>query len=224
MRLLTHNLLACPATRTFPLTLAATETTVIPVAFNRPFLRHMLPRLDWAALRAAAEVVGAADGLPAAAPSVAPPAGAAAAAAGADGGGGAADGADGLLEDMSDGGEEEGEGPSGEDDGDEEEGEEEEEEEEDGDGAVSGVKADDGGGAGAGEGDDAAWRALHHALLEVHVMEGTLTAAGRVYSITGGIPNMVVGAVAAPGGGDAPMADAAAAAAAAPAAAAAAAP
>lgn len=190
MRLLTHNLLACPATRTFPLTLAATETTVIPVAFNRPFLRHMLPRLDWAALRDAAAVVGAADGLPAEPPAVSPSPGSAAASGVAAGVNGSGD-AGGLLEDMSDD-EEDVSGEDGEGDDDDDE-----DSDEDGDNAVSGVKADDGGGVGASEGDDAAWRALHHALLEVHVLEGTLSADGRVYTISGGIPNMVVGALAA---------------------------
>jgi multifunctional methyltransferase subunit TRM112 len=68
MRLLTHNMLLCPRTKSYPLALEATEVDDVEADFSREFILRMLPRLDWPVLRTAAaalNVPGLADALPA---------------------------------------------------------------------------------------------------------------------------------------------------------------
>jgi multifunctional methyltransferase subunit TRM112 len=67
MRLLTHNMLLCPRTKAYPLTLEATQVDDVEAEFSRDFILRMLPRLDWSVLRTAAaalKVPGLADALP----------------------------------------------------------------------------------------------------------------------------------------------------------------
>jgi uncharacterized protein YbaR (Trm112 family) len=67
MRLLTHNMLQCPRTKAYPLVLTATEVDDVEVDYRREFVLRMVPRLDWAVLRAAAaalNVAGLVDRLP----------------------------------------------------------------------------------------------------------------------------------------------------------------
>uniref|UniRef100_A0A7S1TL27 Multifunctional methyltransferase subunit TRM112-like protein n=1 Tax=Erythrolobus australicus TaxID=1077150 RepID=A0A7S1TL27_9RHOD len=54
MRLLTHNMLQCPRSGLYPLKLVPTELETIESEYNRAFIVHMLPRLDWPALRTTA--------------------------------------------------------------------------------------------------------------------------------------------------------------------------
>mmetsp|Transcript_11183 Transcript_11183/g.22272 ORF Transcript_11183/g.22272 Transcript_11183/m.22272 type:complete len:128 (-) Transcript_11183:3466-3849(-) len=58
MRLLTHNLLQCPKTKTYPLKLIPTEIETIESEFNGDFVRRMLPRLEWKVLRETSAELG----------------------------------------------------------------------------------------------------------------------------------------------------------------------
>lgn len=53
MRLLTHNMLQCPRTKSYPLRLTTTEVDLVEVDYQREFVLRMIPRLDWTVLRAA---------------------------------------------------------------------------------------------------------------------------------------------------------------------------
>ncbi|XP_069874097.1 multifunctional methyltransferase subunit TRM112-like protein isoform X2 [Dipodomys merriami] len=61
MKLLTHNLLTSHVRgvgpRGFPLRLQATEVRINPVEFNPDFVARMIPKVEWAALREAANTV-----------------------------------------------------------------------------------------------------------------------------------------------------------------------
>lgn len=54
MRLLTHNMLQCPRTKAYPLQLTAKTCDDVQVDFSEPFIRRMLPRLNWSVFRSAA--------------------------------------------------------------------------------------------------------------------------------------------------------------------------
>eukprot|EP00897_Mesotaenium_endlicherianum_P000746 jgi/Mesen1/10672/ME000009S10455 len=61
MRLLTHNMLTCNikgVTKGYPLKIEVTKTETKETDFNPEFLRHIYPKLDWKALREAAQSVG----------------------------------------------------------------------------------------------------------------------------------------------------------------------
>ena len=67
MRLFTHNMLQCNAkgvTMGYPLTIEATEMEALETEYNPDFVRNLVPKLDWAALLAAAATLEIA-GLPA---------------------------------------------------------------------------------------------------------------------------------------------------------------
>tara|TARA_B110000208_G_scaffold8083_1_gene10423 strand:- start:97 stop:411 length:315 start_codon:yes stop_codon:yes gene_type:complete len=67
MRLFTHNMLQCNAkgvTMGYPLTIEATEVEALETEYNPDFVRNLVPKLDWAALLAAAATLEIA-GLPA---------------------------------------------------------------------------------------------------------------------------------------------------------------
>lgn len=71
MRLLTHNMLQCPITKSYPLTLETSEVDEVEVDYRREFVLRMLPRLNWDVLRSAAaalNVPGLAESLPAEVP------------------------------------------------------------------------------------------------------------------------------------------------------------
>jgi multifunctional methyltransferase subunit TRM112 len=57
MRLLTHNMLLCPRSKSYPLSLEATQVDDVEAEFSRDFILRMLPRLDWSVLRTAAEAL-----------------------------------------------------------------------------------------------------------------------------------------------------------------------
>ncbi|XP_068117697.1 multifunctional methyltransferase subunit TRM112-like protein isoform X3 [Hyperolius riggenbachi] len=67
MKLLTHNMLrshVTGVTRGFPLIIRADEVKVSSVDFNREFITHMIPKLEWEALVETAESLGYGSGLP----------------------------------------------------------------------------------------------------------------------------------------------------------------
>lgn len=73
MRLLTHNMLQCPRTQTYPLQLIAEECDDVSVEYSAPFIQRMLGRLDWSVFHAAAQQLPDPElikALPATAPSV----------------------------------------------------------------------------------------------------------------------------------------------------------
>lgn len=51
MKILTHNFLHCPRTKTYPLKLVPTELETVETEYNGSFLQHILNRLDWNVLR-----------------------------------------------------------------------------------------------------------------------------------------------------------------------------
>lgn len=55
MRLLTHNMLVCPRTKTFPLRLTISTCDDVDVEYSEEFVRRMVPRLDWSAFLTAAK-------------------------------------------------------------------------------------------------------------------------------------------------------------------------
>lgn len=55
MRLLTHNMLVCPRTKTFPLELVISTCDDVDVDFSEAFVRRIIPRLDWNAFLNAAK-------------------------------------------------------------------------------------------------------------------------------------------------------------------------
>jgi multifunctional methyltransferase subunit TRM112 len=62
MKLLTHNMLACHikgVTNGFPFKIEATTVATHEMDFDPDFLRHIFPRIEWAALREGAEALGA---------------------------------------------------------------------------------------------------------------------------------------------------------------------
>lgn len=54
MRLLTHNMLQCPRTKSYPLILTAKTCDDVEVPFSEEFIRRMVPRLNWPVFRSAA--------------------------------------------------------------------------------------------------------------------------------------------------------------------------
>merc|ERR1740130_412731 len=67
MKLLTHNLLQCPLSGTYPLKIVPTNIERTETEFNRDFIVNMIPKLEWSVLVQAATDVGA-GGLPEAIP------------------------------------------------------------------------------------------------------------------------------------------------------------
>lgn len=64
MKLLTHNMLAChikTVKNGFPFKIEATKVEEIEADFDPDFLRHIFPRIEYKALREAAETLGAAS-------------------------------------------------------------------------------------------------------------------------------------------------------------------
>lgn len=61
MRLLTHNMLQCPRTKAYPLTLEVLEAKEVEVDYSREFVVRMASRLDWPTFRAAAAPFTAVD-------------------------------------------------------------------------------------------------------------------------------------------------------------------
>ncbi|XP_057560145.1 multifunctional methyltransferase subunit TRM112-like protein [Hippopotamus amphibius kiboko] len=61
VKLLTHNLLSSHVRgvgpRGFPLCLQATEVRINPVEFNPNFVAHMIPKVEWAVLLEAADIL-----------------------------------------------------------------------------------------------------------------------------------------------------------------------
>lgn len=61
MKLLTHNMLACPikgVKEGYPFAIEATEVATKEVEYDPDFLRHIFPRVEYDALRAASESLG----------------------------------------------------------------------------------------------------------------------------------------------------------------------
>ncbi|XP_017481294.1 PREDICTED: multifunctional methyltransferase subunit TRM112-like protein [Rhagoletis zephyria] len=69
MRLSTYNFLTSKAIKGvkvgFPLKLTIAKKDIIESEFNPTFVERLLPRLDWSAIRLAAEVVDLGDDIPA---------------------------------------------------------------------------------------------------------------------------------------------------------------
>ena len=63
MKLLTHNLLQCPLSGTYPLKIVPTNVERTETEFNQEFMVDMLPKLEYAVLFQAAADVGV-EGLP----------------------------------------------------------------------------------------------------------------------------------------------------------------
>ncbi|CAI5478105.1 unnamed protein product [Closterium sp. Yama58-4] len=64
MKLLTHNMLQCTVkgvTKGYPLKIEAVKYEEREADFNPDFLRHVFPKIDWPALREAAEALGVTD-------------------------------------------------------------------------------------------------------------------------------------------------------------------
>lgn len=61
MRLLTHNNLLCPATRTFPLRLIPTEVEQEETDFNAEFVIRLITKLEYGVLLKAAQSCGIAS-------------------------------------------------------------------------------------------------------------------------------------------------------------------
>ena len=62
MKLLTHNMLACHikgVQKGFPFKIEATKVDEVDADYDPDFLRRMFPRLEWSALREAAQAMGA---------------------------------------------------------------------------------------------------------------------------------------------------------------------
>lgn len=55
MRLLTHNMLVCPRTKSFPLDLVISTCDDVNVDFSKEFIQRIMPRLDWNAFLNAAK-------------------------------------------------------------------------------------------------------------------------------------------------------------------------
>lgn len=69
MKLLTHNMLSCHikgVQNGYPFKIEAETVEVREADFDPDFLRHIFPRIEWAALREAASSMGAPPPLPAA--------------------------------------------------------------------------------------------------------------------------------------------------------------
>ena len=62
MKLLTHNMLQCHikgVTNGYPFKIEAEQVETREVDYDPDFLRHIFPRINWSALREAAETLGA---------------------------------------------------------------------------------------------------------------------------------------------------------------------
>ena len=62
MKLLTHNMLSCHikgVQNGYPFTIEPSKVEEVDADYDPDFLRHIYPRLDWSALRAAATSMGA---------------------------------------------------------------------------------------------------------------------------------------------------------------------
>ncbi|KAI8473991.1 MAG: hypothetical protein J3K34DRAFT_409152 [Monoraphidium minutum] len=67
MKLLTHNMLACTikgVQNGFPLKIEAEEIAEREADFDPDFLRHIYPKLEWAAFLEGARALNCAEGLP----------------------------------------------------------------------------------------------------------------------------------------------------------------
>lgn len=68
MKLMTHNFLSSKflkgVVNGYPLLLSATKTEVKDFDYNEQFVKKIVPKLDYGALRQAAESIGEAEGLP----------------------------------------------------------------------------------------------------------------------------------------------------------------
>lgn len=72
MKLLTHNMLACTVKGVqhgYPLKIEAEEVVERQADYDPDFLRHIFPKLEWAAFLEGAQAMSCAEGLPAAVPS-----------------------------------------------------------------------------------------------------------------------------------------------------------
>ena len=58
MRILTHNFMCSPRSKSYPLRLVPKEIETIDTTYNQGFLEHILPRLDWDVLRTTAAECG----------------------------------------------------------------------------------------------------------------------------------------------------------------------
>eukprot|EP00088_Acartia_fossae_P025766 TRINITY_DN2654_c0_g2_i1.p1 TRINITY_DN2654_c0_g2~~TRINITY_DN2654_c0_g2_i1.p1 ORF type:complete len:125 (-),score=17.00 TRINITY_DN2654_c0_g2_i1:937-1311(-) len=72
MKLLTHNMLSSKAIKNvregFPLLIEARDVKVSEAEFNQEFIAKIIPKVDWDALRRAAEQLGHLESLPLAVP------------------------------------------------------------------------------------------------------------------------------------------------------------
>ena len=72
MKLLTHNMLSSKAIKNvkegFPLLIEARDVKVSEAEFNPDFIAKIIPKVDWDALRRAADQLGHLDDLPVAVP------------------------------------------------------------------------------------------------------------------------------------------------------------
>ena len=67
MKLLTHNMLQCHikgVRNGYPFKIEAQTVVTHEMDYDPDFLRHVFPRIEWAALREAAQAMGAGEGLP----------------------------------------------------------------------------------------------------------------------------------------------------------------
>jgi multifunctional methyltransferase subunit TRM112 len=67
MKLLTHNMLQCHikgVRNGYPFKIEAEKVATHEMDYDPDFLRHVFPRIEWAALREAALAMGAGEGLP----------------------------------------------------------------------------------------------------------------------------------------------------------------
>ncbi|XP_068227472.1 multifunctional methyltransferase subunit TRM112-like protein [Palaemon carinicauda] len=68
MKLITHNMLTSKALKNvkegFPLRIQADEVRNVDIDFDREFISRMIPKLDWNALKFAAQCVGHQEDLP----------------------------------------------------------------------------------------------------------------------------------------------------------------
>mmetsp|Transcript_35907 Transcript_35907/g.143530 ORF Transcript_35907/g.143530 Transcript_35907/m.143530 type:complete len:140 (-) Transcript_35907:2275-2694(-) len=54
MRILTHNFMQCPRSKSYPLRLVPTELETVEAEYSGEFIEHILKRLNWDVLRSTA--------------------------------------------------------------------------------------------------------------------------------------------------------------------------
>ncbi|KAJ8901316.1 hypothetical protein NDN08_007164 [Rhodosorus marinus] len=54
MRILTHNFMQCPRSKSYPMRLVPTEVETVETEYSGEFIEHMLKRLNWDVLRSTA--------------------------------------------------------------------------------------------------------------------------------------------------------------------------